>query len=66
LRDIGLTRSDLRAALSAPFWRDPAHVLSGPARSRATEQQRRSSVPSIGPPCMPWSTHASSLPRPVG
>jgi uncharacterized protein YjiS (DUF1127 family) len=29
LADIGLTRSDLHAALSAPPWRDPTKGLSG-------------------------------------
>lgn len=66
LRDIGLTRSDLRSALSVPLWRDPAHVLSGPARSRATEQRRRSSVPSIAPARGSWSPQTSRLPRPAG
>jgi uncharacterized protein YjiS (DUF1127 family) len=40
LRDIGLTRSDLRDAYAEPLWRDPTDILAGRAhdrrRSRAT------------------------------
>lgn len=35
LRDIGLTRSDLRDAYSEPLWRDPTDVLA----RRAAERQ---------------------------
>src|SRR5437764_11892121 len=50
LRDVGLTRSDLRAALAGPFWRDPGLALTGPAQQRGTHQSRRiGSVPSIVP-----------------
>ncbi len=35
LRDVGLTRSDLRDAASEPIWSDPSHVLV----SRAVERR---------------------------
>ena len=34
LADIGLTRGDLRDAVSEPLWRDPTHVLVRRARER--------------------------------
>ncbi|MBN8958698.1 MAG: DUF1127 domain-containing protein [Rhizobiales bacterium] len=34
LADIGLTRSDLRDAVSEPLWRDPTHVLVTRVRER--------------------------------
>ncbi len=34
LRDIGLTRSDLRDAYAEPLWRDPTDILAGRARDR--------------------------------
>lgn len=34
LRDIGLTRSDLRDAYAEPLWRDPTDVLAGRVRDR--------------------------------
>jgi len=36
LRDIGLTRSDLRCATSEPFWRDPGPILVSRAGWRGT------------------------------
>jgi uncharacterized protein YjiS (DUF1127 family) len=49
LADIGLTRSDLRFALSEPFWRDPSAVLVSRAGERASKQRRAASVPSVAP-----------------
>ena len=37
LADIGITRDDLRSALSCPFWRDPTTVLA----RRIGEPERR-------------------------
>jgi uncharacterized protein YjiS (DUF1127 family) len=34
LRDIGLTRSDLRDAYAEPLWRDPTDILASRARDR--------------------------------
>jgi len=34
LADLGLTRSDLRDALSGPFWRDPTALLVSRVRER--------------------------------
>ncbi|MCC7347244.1 MAG: DUF1127 domain-containing protein [Variibacter sp.] len=34
LRDIGLTRGDLRDAVAEPLWRDPTNVLVRRARDR--------------------------------
>lgn len=34
LRDIGLTRSDLRDAYAEPLWRDPTDILATRARDR--------------------------------
>src|SRR5438876_9925494 len=49
LKDIGLTRSDLRFALSEPLWRDPSAVLVSRAGERASKQRRAASVPSVAP-----------------
>ena len=49
LTDIGLTRSDLRFALSEPFWRDPGAVLLSRGTERSLKQSRPSSVPSVAP-----------------
>jgi uncharacterized protein YjiS (DUF1127 family) len=34
LRDIGLTRSDLRDAYAEPLWRDPTDILAARAKDR--------------------------------
>jgi len=34
LRDIGLTRSDLRDAYAEPLWRDPTDILAGRVQDR--------------------------------
>src|SRR6266571_4937134 len=44
LKDIGLTRSDLRFALSEPFWRDPGAVLIDTVGRRAASRARGQSV----------------------
>ena len=36
LADVGLSRDDVQAALSAPFWRDPTRHLAYPAHARST------------------------------
>jgi uncharacterized protein YjiS (DUF1127 family) len=41
LADIGLTRSDLHAALCEPFWRDPTNVLERRISDRRTAMARR-------------------------
>jgi uncharacterized protein YjiS (DUF1127 family) len=40
LRDIGLTRGDLRDATAEPVWRDPTAVLVTRARERRTYRRR--------------------------
>ena len=50
LADIGLTRSDLRDALSEPMWRDPTSILV----SRADERRVRRRRLAFGP----WSSRA--------
>ena len=44
LADIGLTRSDLRDAMSAPLWHDPTSLL----RARALERRRNRHRVSFG------------------
>jgi hypothetical protein len=51
LADIGLTRSDLLAAGSAPLWQNPTSILEQrvssrrPAMPRATQQSDEPTVP---------------------
>jgi hypothetical protein len=57
LKDIGLTRSDLRDAYAEPIWRDPTAVLVERAGERRTHRRRIAfglqatvlSAPSIAP-----------------
>lgn len=57
LKDIGLTRSDLRDAYAEPIWRDPTAVLVERAGERRTNRRRAAfglestvlSAPSIAP-----------------
>ncbi len=49
LKDIGLARSDVRFALSEPFWRDPGAALISRVGQRGIGKGRASSVPSIVP-----------------
>ncbi|WP_299484344.1 DUF1127 domain-containing protein [uncultured Roseibium sp.] len=45
LKDIGLTRSDVRRALAVPFYRDPTSLLSdAPYSSRKTTWRAANSV----------------------
>jgi len=54
LKDIGLTRSDLRYALSEPFWRDPGAVLISRVGQRGMRKGGPTSVPSIVPSPGGW------------
>src|SRR6266567_1031466 len=58
LKDIGLTRSDLRFALSEPLWRDPGAALIGRVGQRGAGKNRASSVPSIVPAPGRWDARA--------
>jgi uncharacterized protein YjiS (DUF1127 family) len=49
LKDIGLNRSDLRFALSEPFWRDPGAALIARVGQRGIRPCRPSSVPAVAP-----------------
>ena len=62
LRDIGLTRSDLRFALSEPLWRDPGAALIGRVGQRGAGKNRASSVPSIVPAPGRWDARAIHSP----
>jgi uncharacterized protein YjiS (DUF1127 family) len=62
LRDIGLARSDLRFALSEPFWRDPGAILIGCVGQRGAGKSRASSVPSIVPAPGRWDARAIHSP----
>jgi uncharacterized protein YjiS (DUF1127 family) len=62
LKDIGLTRSDLRFALSEPFWRDPGAVLISHVGQRGAGKSRASSVPSIVPAPGRWDARAIRSP----
>jgi uncharacterized protein YjiS (DUF1127 family) len=59
LRDIGLTRSDLRFALCEPFWRDPGAALIGRVGQRGTGRTSPTSVPSIVPAQVGWGVRAT-------
>jgi len=65
LKDIGLTRSDLRFALSEPFWRDPGAVLISHVGQRGAGKSRASSVPSIVPAPGRWDGRAIHSPARV-
>jgi uncharacterized protein YjiS (DUF1127 family) len=62
LKDIGLTRSDLRFALSEPVWRDPGAALIGRVGQRGAGKSRASSVPSIVPAPGRWDGRATHSP----
>src|SRR6266511_1658490 len=49
LKDVGLARSDVRFALSEPFWRDPGAALMSRVGQRGIGKGRASSAPSIVP-----------------
>jgi uncharacterized protein YjiS (DUF1127 family) len=59
LRDIGLTRSDLRYALTEPFWRDPGAALISRVGQRGIGKVRPTSVPSILPAPSGWAARKS-------
>lgn len=56
LADIGLTRGDVRDAISEPLWRDPTAILVSRAEERRTHRRRvafglsgRVTAPSLAP-----------------
>src|SRR5215212_7020337 len=49
LADIGLTRGDVRDAVSEPVWRDPTAVLVSRAQERRVNRRRRSLTSSEAP-----------------
>jgi uncharacterized protein YjiS (DUF1127 family) len=65
LKDIGLTRSDLRFALSEPVWRDPGAALIGRVGQRGAGKSHASSVPSIVPAQFGWGVRAIGSPARV-
>ena len=62
LKDIGLTRSDLRFALSEPVWRDPGAALIGRIGQRGAGKSHASSVPSIVPAPGRWDARTIHSP----
>jgi uncharacterized protein YjiS (DUF1127 family) len=62
LKDIGLTRSDLRFALAEPFWRDPGAILISRAGRRGTGKDGPTSVPSIVPAGRGWGARRGDPP----
>jgi uncharacterized protein YjiS (DUF1127 family) len=65
LKDIGLTRSDVRFALAEPFWRDPGAVLIARVGQRGIAKARPTSVPPITPSRGNWAARAIGSPRPA-
>jgi len=51
LADIGLTRSDLRDAISEPLWSDPTAILASRAQER--RKSRAQVTIAIAPPLVP-------------
>jgi len=49
LRDVGLTRADVRWAAATPFWRDPAAILKDRAGPRGRRPAATPQAPSIVP-----------------
>lgn len=45
LRDIGLTRGDLRDAISEPLWRDPTNILVKRSHERRITRTPVSAIP---------------------
>jgi uncharacterized protein YjiS (DUF1127 family) len=62
LKDIGLTRSDLRFALAEPLWRDPGVALISRVGQRGTRRTSATSVPSIAPAVVGWGARAQGAP----
>lgn len=44
LKDMGLTRSDLRDAYAEPLWRDPTEILVKRAGERRASRQRMAAI----------------------
>lgn len=53
LKDIGLTRSDLRDAYSQPLWRDPTSILVERAGERRAHRRRTLFGLPSAPPLVP-------------
>jgi len=53
LADIGLTRSDLRAAFSEPLWRDPTAILVNRVERHRRREYRRVTRVVAAPPSVP-------------
>ena len=52
LADIGLTRSDLRDAISEPIWSDPTAILASRAQERR-KHRAQATVTLASPPLVP-------------
>jgi len=67
LADIGLTRGDLRDALSVPLWQDPIPLLVSRAGERRAARHRRgiATVPAIvpAPSIVPLANATARAPR---
>ncbi|MCA1998783.1 MAG: DUF1127 domain-containing protein [Hyphomicrobiales bacterium] len=61
LKDIGLTRSDVRGALQLPFNQDPTLVLSLIAAGGETRHRRESPAGRAVPPARPNAAHAPGI-----
>lgn len=53
LRDIGLTRSDLRDAYAEPLWRDPTDILAGRVNDRRRNRVQDAKAFLASPPLAP-------------
>jgi len=60
LADIGLTRSDLRAAFSEPLWRDPTAILVNRVERHRRREYRRVTRVVAAPPSVPQAGTAPS------
>ena len=56
LADIGLTRGDVRDAVSGPVWRDPTAILVSRAQERRVKRRRPLFGPSDAPSIVPMHT----------
>ena len=56
LSDIGLTRGDVRDAVSEPVWRDPTAILVSRAQERRVNRRRLSLTTSEAPSIVPTQT----------
>lgn len=61
LADIGLTRGDVRDAVSEPAWRDPTTLLVSRARERRFSRRRGPEMPLESPSIVP-SAAVSGVP----